>query len=178
MPQVLSHEQGAPIRQQQNERRLMPPPPTPVQIGQPSPVRQARQTQRVMTPRVPDQSQFPQSKYTPIGEWPIHYIPFPDARQLQDHVDTRQRHAHGTGTGEHQTLGQAPRRFIPPGASNSQRFAPPTPSHPQQRFVPQTPTTGNGRRFAPSSSSGIRAAQGRSGLGNGTAQRSAFAPSR
>ncbi|KAL5532642.1 hypothetical protein ACEPAF_4416 [Sanghuangporus sanghuang] len=171
--QVLSNEQQAPIRQQQNERRLMPPPPPPVQNRQLGTIQQSRQIQRVMTPRVPDQAQFRQNHSQ--TQMP----------QLSNHIGGQQHRTQGTGAGQHQSLGQAPRRFIPPGAlvsntlpgvSNSQRFVPSTPNGSQQRFVPQTPTTGNGRRFMPPSSSGIGSTQGRSGFGNAYTQRAAFAP--
>ncbi|KAL5529719.1 hypothetical protein ACEPAG_5704 [Sanghuangporus baumii] len=170
--QVLSHGQQAPIRQQQNERRLMPPPPTPAQNMQPGTVQQDRHIQRVMTPRVPDQAQYGQNHSRMQTPQPSNHI-------------GGQQHIQNIRTGQHQNLGQAPRRFIPPGTlvsnampgvSNSQRFVPSTTNGSQQRFVPQTPTTGNGGRFMPPNSSGIRSAQGRSGFGNGYTQRSSFAP--
>ena len=177
---VLSHEQQAPLRQvmHQNDRRLMPPPPTPLTNGQPSNIAQARQTQRIMTPRITNQMQFNHSKLSLFRNASSSLILVTPG---QSYVQAQQ--VPGQGVNQFHPTGQAPRRFIARDVSGSgqgnQLRIPSTPSGGQRHFVASTPTVGSGRRFVPSSSSGtIRGSTQNGDFVNGNAQRSTFAPQR
>ncbi|KAI5121652.1 hypothetical protein M0805_002728 [Coniferiporia weirii] len=162
--QVLSHIQQAPVRQRQaaqmqnqssgssqNDRRLMPPPPTPVRSKLQQNLPRERQVQHatsrisISAPTVQDAHSF-----TP--------------RRLQQQMLTPAYHPvmQGELQAEKRTLGQTPRQFVPSTPiSGPRRFAPPTPMEAQQnRPIP--------------SSAGTRAV---AGFPQGHAQRTAFSPS-
>ncbi|KAH8116846.1 hypothetical protein DFH11DRAFT_1687692 [Phellopilus nigrolimitatus] len=134
MPQVLSHAQQAPTRQMQtqNDRRLMPPPPTPAYARQQQGLVQGRQMQRAATPRISVEANQGPSNPLAFGQ---------QQQRAPPHrfVPSLAPASAGPGT----------------NGSTGRYFVASTPTTASRRFVPSTPSmnatsSGHPNRFVPS----------------------------
>ncbi|KAH8102020.1 hypothetical protein DFH11DRAFT_1735879 [Phellopilus nigrolimitatus] len=173
MPQVLSHAQQAPTRQMQtqNDRRLMPPPPTPAYARQQQGLVQGRQMQRAATPRISVEANQGPSNPLAFGQQQqrVMRMPQPPAVRSSTQLHSQTPSSHFTvleddqnvyAQGQLQFIDQAPpHRFVPslaPASAGPGRyFVPSTPTTASRRFVPSTPSmnatsSGHANRFVPS----------------------------
>ena len=143
--QPLTHAQSAPTRRRlgQNDRLQMPPPPTPNNV------------RPFISPQLqPQRIQLPSNNGQVHGQGKSHAngigMPPSISGNPPGHLQSRPAHVRSSAgvVGLPQQLGQAPRRFVPPGTAGQVNTIPQTPSAGSRRFMPQTPSTSTGR-FVP-----------------------------